>query len=552
MVPTVYIENENDASNLDAPEHIFEQIAQKNKDIIEKTESGSAVKDSEYAELQFNVGKLDINILPDSYVNVYDIPGLNDARTKTVYYKYLERNFSRFNLVVFIVDIHSGLNTSDEADILNFIADHTRQQLEANNKKIYTLVVVNKADDMQLIPESEEDELEITGELGEMFSQVENTVSEAFNTRNISEHLVGIIPLCAIDAYLYRMTQKHGDRFKLSPEQILKIGINENGKKFSTLKPKTQEAKVREILNDKEFVDTMIKLSGFGHFEKRLHVFMQQNDTGKRIRIENLMFSLNRLASLGEFTKTNPTEFEKIAELCSKHMGVYNSIARIDAEIGRALIISALADIEESVKNQLKMQLNHYESADKMAEYYDKMRDTIFIPYFEQARDWSFYPEYLCVAVIESATRYLLSAQLISSERLMLSVKLYEKLGVLTCDTFGQLIASILQNYNKYSGLIQVLDNSFQDFVLRGKGIGVDMKKFLRFVVLDQLCGNSFTEEQIYRKLILYQRRGETQVHTYLQSIAARFSRPPAPQWFLDELNENDPFHALDLLYLSA
>ena len=326
MVPTVYIENENTSPLLDNPSKIFETIARKNKDIIEKTESGLTVLDAEYAELQFNVGKLDINILQDSYVNVYDIPGLNDARTKNVYYKYLDANFFKFNLVVFLVDIHSGLNTSDEADILHFITTHTRKQLDKNNKKIYTLVVVNKADDMRLVEESENDELEITGELGEMFAQVQDTVTQEFCKNGVEEHLVGIIPLCAIDSYLYRMTQKHGDKFKLTPEQILKIGVNENGKKFSTLKPATQEARVREILNDKTFIDTMIKLSGFGHFEKLLHSFMEKNDTGKYIRIENLLFSLKTLERLDNFTRYAPTDFDGLAHLCQLHFKIYDAI----------------------------------------------------------------------------------------------------------------------------------------------------------------------------------------------------------------------------------
>ena len=150
MVPTIYIENENDAPNITSPELIFITISDKNKEIIEKTETGKKLNQKEYDELKFNVGKLDINILNGSYVNVYDIPGLNDARTKDVYYDYLDENFTKFNLVVLLVDIHSGLNTSDEIDIVNFITNHTKYELETNKKQIYTLVVVNKADDMQV------------------------------------------------------------------------------------------------------------------------------------------------------------------------------------------------------------------------------------------------------------------------------------------------------------------------------------------------------------------------------------------------------------------
>ena len=222
MVPTVYIENQFNSNT--PTEEIFRKISEKNKAIIEKTESGQKLDKDVYEELVFNVGKLDINILEDSYVNVYDIPGLNDARTKDIYYDYLETNFHKFNLVVFLVDIHSGLNTSDEMDMLKFIINNTRDQFEKNKRNIYTLVIVNKADDMQLNEDTSF--LEITGELREMYEQVENTITKEFAVKGLKENLIGIIPLCAIDAYLYRMVKKHGRNFKLSPEQILKIGVN--------------------------------------------------------------------------------------------------------------------------------------------------------------------------------------------------------------------------------------------------------------------------------------------------------------------------------------
>ena len=118
MVPTVYVENETTQTSSD---EIYRKITEKNKDIIERTERGEKISKGEYKEMAFQVGPLDINILEGSRVNVYDIPGLNDARTKDVYYEYLEANFFKFTMVVFIVDIHSGLNTSDEIDIVGLV-----------------------------------------------------------------------------------------------------------------------------------------------------------------------------------------------------------------------------------------------------------------------------------------------------------------------------------------------------------------------------------------------------------------------------------------------
>jgi proline dehydrogenase len=52
------------------------------------------------------------------------LPGLD------IYYSYLEAKFVHFNLIIFLVDIHSGLNTSDEIDILvdEFMAKYNQKK----------------------------------------------------------------------------------------------------------------------------------------------------------------------------------------------------------------------------------------------------------------------------------------------------------------------------------------------------------------------------------------------------------------------------------------
>ena len=555
MVPTVYVENENDAPNLDSPSDIFAKIAQKNQEIIEKTESGVPVADAEYAELQFNVGKLDINILPDSYVNVYDIPGLNDARTKTIYHNYLQRNFHRFNLVVFIVDIHSGLNTSDEADILNFIADHTRRQLDTNQKKIYTLVVVNKADDMQLVPGSEDNELEPTGELGEMFDQVRNSVCEAFKGRNIADHLVGIIPLCAIDSYLYRMTQKHGDKFKLTPQQILKIGINENGKRFSALKPETQEKKVREILNDKEFVNTMIKLSGFGRFEKLLHTFLSQNNTGKQIRIDNLLFEFRKLPQVGAFVAEHIHKPNEIADLLDSVFKTINAIRKIDKEQGDNLADCTSSDVGVALRNHFTNVMKPSISMTGISgivAIYNNFRSRILTPYFGTD---AVYPEYLCILVLNKICHNLTTDQ-ISTICSRTGIELCEKLGILTRSTFEQLNSAILNNENRMSTFNHSYrgreedDRLLMEYVETGEKLGVDMAIFMRFVLLTRFCHKTYyTEEQLFQKSMLYREHNEIPVYTYLQSVTAKLN--PSPEWFiLGNSFAEEPAHKFDVEYL--
>jgi predicted GTPase len=150
MNPYFFIENDKKFNDLINPMEINKRISCINKEIVSKTESGGIQK--ECAEVFFEVGKIDIDILKSQYVNLIDIPGLNDAQTKNIYFKYLQDNFFKFNIILFLVDIQSGLNTSDEMDILRLIVSETIREFNENHRIVYTLVVVNKCDDLQKNP----------------------------------------------------------------------------------------------------------------------------------------------------------------------------------------------------------------------------------------------------------------------------------------------------------------------------------------------------------------------------------------------------------------
>jgi predicted GTPase len=296
MVPTVYIETTKPVFH----KNVYSIVESKNKELIQKSERGE-LNESDYKALEIEVGKLDVS-LANCFFNIFDIPGLNDARTKRVYYKYLEDNFSRFNVVLLLLDLHSGLNTSDEMDILNFIVLQTKKFAARN---IRTLVVANKADDMQL---DSGGNLRFEGELQAMYSQVCATVDEAF--KDCKDQLLGVIPLCALDAYLYRMIRKHKDKFELNKEQIQKIGINDQGKKFCRLDADMQQKKVADIVKNEEFLDDMILLSGFSGLEKILQEHLQK--THKQDRVGNIMAQLqayNIQKEIDTFMQNEPCVF---------------------------------------------------------------------------------------------------------------------------------------------------------------------------------------------------------------------------------------------------
>jgi len=563
MVPTVYIENDDSWNPFDKDqqtENIFKQISDKNQEIITLTENGHKLKKEEYSELVFNVGKLDINILPDSYVNVYDIPGLNDARTKDVYYEYLEDNFHKFNLVIFLVDIHSGLNTSDEIDIVNFITTRTKDQLVNNNRKIYTLAVVNKADDMRLDEdETDTDKLELTGELSEMYEQVEKTLTDEFAKKKVSEHLIGIIPLCAIDAYLYRMVKKHGQNFKLSPEQILKIGVNENGKKFSTLKPATQEKRVYEILGDKMFIDTMIKLSGFSSLEKVLAKFLNENDKGKQIKIDNLLYDLRKLPSLKNFADNNSwfnmQEFNSVVE---QYYKIYENIKKIDINIYNENMNALLNEIQLLLETKVLNTNLKIKSINDLISDFNCFKSFILKKYFNNFVEEFYlngYPWYFVKHII-SGIYDKFNQERNDINNVINMFCIIKNLDVFNNKIVKKLINGILTNkyerntiqfeeHTNFNEVVNLLNNI--------KSIGINLIPFVRFLIINRHLSIRISENLLWKKILSYQNKGEIAISNWIRCTGSTLFLNTG----LDEIdifinwNEDDGLDELDKFYLN-
>ncbi len=548
MVPSVYIENANPFDVELDTEDIFETIAKKNDEIINKTEKLTL---DDCSELVFNVGKLDINILQDSYVNVYDIPGLNDARTKDVYYKYLETKFYKFNLVILLVDIQSGLNTSDEIDIVNFITTHTREQLENNNRKIYTMVVVNKADDMQLDEEVNGDcRLVLTGEMSEMFEQVENTITEEFRKKSVQEQLIGIIPLCAVDAYLYRMIKKHGSEFKLSQQEILKIGINDSGKKFAKKKPEEQEKVVYEKLKEVGFIDDMIKLSGFSSFEKILHQFLNENDTGKKIRIDNLLYKLRQLPKLNDVpNEGNWFNLSWLSNYVKQYKDIYDSIRMIDINMYNEKIINMVEEIESILCKNISKWTGNVKT---LWEVYDKFADVIMLRYFVGYYSEE-YPKYLTDKIIDmtlkECDKKLDLSDILDAFNMLKRIDKFDKLTITA--VFNRIINNVHMeraiqfDYKLINEFINLMDEIISQ--------DVSLSKFLRFCIINQLTLEYYNYDIIMRKIMIYKRYGEIPIYEYLQCgnyISKVNISLMTVVCGMSELDMNSSEFKLDLYYL--
>ncbi len=314
MMPIALVETKNELLALNYDD-INTQIQTLNDKIIKDTENGIKLNLSQYNnEIIFNIDKLDLKISKKHNITIFDMPGLNDARTKEEYYKYLDNNFTKFNIVIFVIDINSGLNTSDEMDILDFICKKIKHNNENGCKKTKFIVIANKIDDMNLNQETNKLEF-ANDEFEEMYNQIEKTILEKSNVFNINDNFVKLLPLCGLDSYLFRMINAKGINYKMTKSQIIRIGVSEYGSKFKLKKIDEQKKLIKEFIADKKFVDNMIKLSGFEILNTTLLDCLNTNSD--EFVLENIIFEIDKIQEfdLDDFDNSYLKAFQLVYKL---------------------------------------------------------------------------------------------------------------------------------------------------------------------------------------------------------------------------------------------
>lgn len=513
MMPNVFVETDN-KGKIDSYEKINRTIADVNAQIYAQTDRGTRqLRLDDYGEeLTFYVESMEMNVGKQIKICIYEIPGLNDARTKEVYYNYLERNFHKFNIILFVVDIQSGLNTSDEMDILKFLSANISKHKTQSNKNISLLGIINKADDMQL----NGNKLEVLGELGEMFAQSLNTINQEFTKNHIQDKLLGCIPVCGLDSHLYRMIRKYKDINKLSDENILRIGVNEEGSKFRRLTKQEQRRKIQEKIKDVGFVDDMIMLTGFTQIEQALNKYIGTN--GSLMVMENLLYEYNKL---DEMKSTNMiTNIKKCIEILS------------------GIIPFSLIKYEEEMKKVVKQintiifkKINTLSDPIEIKNYYDT---SILNPFnneksiktkISQFMNLSIYPNYFTDRVVELVINEF-SEHPVPIMKLNY-INLFENIGNLKTEIIDIVIDSLMSNPRGtntfiFNSITNTNPNQafYQDIIRQIDKIKISTKfiDFLRFLMAN-IYTNITKPEELVTKLLIFNRFEELPMRQFINDL---------------------------------
>lgn len=268
MIPQIYHELENNKSkNIKNAKQINLEISEKNDLIKKKTNNPNYDISVDMKPMEFYIHKLKLDICQkDIYLSFYDIPGLNDNKNHKQYYDYVKTNFDNFDIVIYLIDLSNGLNTKDEIELLKLVFKYSME------KNKYVIPIINKSDDMTM---SDKNFICNT----KFYNNYENILKEINNYKKIYPNIKIQDPILysARESYIYRMLLKNPN-FELSESLNDIIGFNDMGKKYYTLSNQERNIKIKEIVKDKEFLNTMIKLSGFGNFYDMLKNILSENN----------------------------------------------------------------------------------------------------------------------------------------------------------------------------------------------------------------------------------------------------------------------------------
>ena len=273
MTPQIYCETDSELDPIYLND-IREENKACNQDIYKK---GSDLTVADIKPHIYPIPKIaDFTNLRDGcYLNMVDLPGLNDSKTQGVFFKYIEQNHLDFDMIVYIVDVCSALNTTDEmniltkfldviqlannADSINSTCEMRKRELEGSggdtqyppaikSKQIKFLVVLNKIDEISMLDSNGDAELDEEGR--ELVDQAKDYISKEVHLRHLEEQYLGVTYLCAADAYIYRVYNQNPN-VKLDINHINRFGMNEYGKRgWSRFTKKEKEQKVQDLMRD--------------------------------------------------------------------------------------------------------------------------------------------------------------------------------------------------------------------------------------------------------------------------------------------------------------
>ena len=299
------------------------------------------------------------------FLDIYDIPGLNDSTTKEIYFQWIRNNFHQFDIIMNVVSIENGMNTSDEKDILQLIQSCIQKEESEKNRSVMYLSVINKCDDMEIIHGVptliDEEDLEL-------YEQIESTTSAVIPS-------AGFTPITARDTFIYRMLH-HDPDVELDESLINKFGINEFGKKKWSRKTSDEKRKfIKQYFKDDQLdIDDVLEQTGYQNFRNKVNTYLCKS-TQSLILVNRIK---SELESSKLLTMNITHDIEKVKELIKIYNDYCEKVQTID-DIYKTNNSSLITDLIYShivrwISDVSDLSNSSEESIERLGKYKEVMR----------------------------------------------------------------------------------------------------------------------------------------------------------------------------------
>ena len=234
-----------------------------------------SAKNDELEEMFFDI-EVDEPLLKetreDSKLVLVDIPGINEANSKSIYKDYVAEKWNTFDAVIVVMDAVQGVNTEEQVQLLEFVKEN------CNSKKdLAVFILCNKVDDPDdeeqiiLVKEAQVKVEQIFGDecSRQGLTKLIDSASHGAGTPEAMATFKTFIPVSAMNAYIYRsasgLTQEKLQKF--DKELIEKIGREEVGRfKWKKLSDDEKVAAVHSVLSDPESLKERMEATKFETF----------------------------------------------------------------------------------------------------------------------------------------------------------------------------------------------------------------------------------------------------------------------------------------------
>lgn len=514
--PIVFIENKTDTDlNVDK-KLIFNKIKETNEK-------------KNINELMFNINKFDINITENSSINLFDVPGLNHLSEKNDY-EYIVNNFSKMNIVIYVIDIHTTFNSIDDINLLNLVGEQIKINRDTHNKDTYILFIFNKADDMQLTKneKTNKDELHLEESLQYVFNKTYSIINNELIKYGILDNIIGFLPLCALDAFLYRIMLKYGNNYEFEDADLLRIGNNQMGKKFSRLNKSEQKEEIKKIIKDKKSINDMIKLSGFNNFQELLHNFLLQNE--QKLISGNLCSDIKTIPDFKLIFSEN-NNIEQLKTSVDKYISILNKIKSFNLNMYNEYLSQYYNQMMEGIEINIKI----VKSISNIKNYYDDVYDKIILVYFNEVKNSEKYPSFLKSKILTIVKKY------VSNEKLKIStfydyIDICININILNNEyLINDFLMDILSNYEKNKEKTFIFqDNQYGKemhlleviipFLLKDYTFNISLlEQILRVMLICSLSTKVDKPHDLIRKKMIYDKHGEIVMSNYINFFIMNF-----------------------------